>query len=68
MKQNIMKAAQKRPYEAPELLAVCVAPTQMLAGSGDPEVHTTSSKANTNYDALTKEDKNYNVWDDDWSE
>lgn len=44
------------------------APMQMLAASGDPEVHTTSSKANIEYDALVKEDKSYNVWDDDWSE
>ena len=41
---------------------------QMLAASGDPKVHTTGEKASTKYDALVKEDKSYNVWDDDWSE
>jgi len=44
------------------------APMQMLAASGDtPEVHTTSEKASTDYNALVKEDKSYNVWNDDWS-
>ena len=44
------------------------APMQMLAASGDPEVHTTSEKASTGYEVLVKENKSYNVWDDDWSE
>ena len=63
-----MKAAQKRPYEAPALTCIYTTPMQMLAASGDPEVHTTSSKVDTNYGALTKDDKSYDVWDDDWSE
>jgi len=46
------------------------APMQMLATSGDPEVHTTSSKASTEHEALVKGSSrsNYSVWDDDWNE
>ena len=44
------------------------APMQMLVASGDPEVHTTGEKASTDYNALVKENKSYNVWNDDWSE
>ena len=44
------------------------APMQMLAASGDPEVHTTTEKASTSHEALVKEDKSYSIWDDDWSE
>lgn len=32
-----------------------------------PEVHTTSEKASNSYDTLTKENRNYNVRNDDWS-
>jgi len=65
-----MQAAQKRPYETPALLTIRVAPTQMLAVSGDPKVQTTSEKASTDYDALVKGSSrsDYSVWDDDWSE
>ena len=63
-----MKIIQKKPYEAPALAIVRTAPMQMLAASGDPEVHTTSDKASTGCEALVKEEKSYNVWDDDWSE
>ena len=65
---NNLFAADKRPYVAPAMLELHIISTQMLAASGDPEVHTTSEKASTDYDALVKEDKSYNVWDDDWSE
>ena len=43
------------------------APMQMLAASGDPEVHTTTEKASTSHEALTK-GNSYRIWDDDWSE
>ena len=63
-----MKSYQKKAYQEPCMTVLRTAPMQMLAASGDPEVHTTGEKASTNYDALVKEDKSYNVWDDDWSE
>jgi len=68
MKQVHPTDAIKRPYSTPTLYTHCVAPMQMLAISGDPEVHTTSDPADTDYDALTKENRSDNVWDDDWSE
>lgn len=64
-----MKSYQKKAYQEPCMTVLRTAPMQMLAASGDaPEVHTTSSKASMEYDALVKEDKSYNFWDDDWSE
>ena len=64
-----MKIEQKRPYNEPCLTVLRTAPIMVLAASGDtPEVHTTSEKASTDYNALVKEDKSYNVWNDDWSE
>ena len=62
-----MKIIQKKPYEAPALTIVRTAPMQVLAASGDPEVHTTNEKASTSHEALTK-GNDYNVWDDDWNE
>ena len=44
-----------------------ITPMQMLAGS-DPDVYTTSEKANKNYDALVKGDRYQDDWDDDWDE
>lgn len=65
---NNLFAAGKRPYVAPAMLERHITSTKMLAASGDPVVHTTSSKASTDYDVLVKEDKSYNVWNDDWSQ
>ena len=48
-------------------MVVGTAPILMLAASGDPEVHTTSEKASTDYDPLVKENRHHNLWDDDWS-
>ena len=62
-----MKTIQKKVYNEPCMTVLRTAPMQMLAGS-DPQVQKTSAKASTNYDALVKEDKSYNVWNDDWSE
>jgi len=64
MKQILQLAAQKRPYVTPVLLEVPLTTTQMLAGSGDPDVHTTSEKASTEYEVLTKE--SHNIWNDEW--
>ena len=59
-----MKTIQKRPYEAPSMFILCLAPARMLANSdGAPDVYTTSEKASTDYDALVKEN---NIWGDDW--
>ena len=67
MKQDIMKAVQKRPYEAPSLFIICLAPARMLANSGDdPKVYTTSEKASTDYDALVKGQNSTGIWDDEW--
>lgn len=63
MKQFCRTAAQKRPYLAPELLCVHVTSAKMLSTSG-PEVYTTSEKASTEYEALTKEHQS--VWDVEW--
>ena len=63
-----MKSYQKKAYQEPCMMVLHTAPMQMLAGSGDPEVHTTSDKASTGCEALVKEETSYNVWDDDWSE
>lgn len=62
-----MKIIQKKPYEAPAQTIVRTASMQMLAVSGEPEVHTTTEKVSTEHEALTK-GNNYSVWDDDWSE
>lgn len=50
-----MNIEQKKPYNEPRLTVVRTAPTQMLAVSGDPELRKTSDKADTNCDALSKE-------------
>ena len=62
-----MKRYQKKAYQEPCMTVLRTAPMQMLAGS-DPQVQRTSAKASTEHEALVKEDKSYNVWDDDWSE
>lgn len=51
-----MNIEQKKPYNEPCLTVLRTAPMQMLAVSGDPELRKTSDKADTNYDALTKEE------------
>ena len=63
-----MKSYQKKAYQEPCMTVLRTAPMQMLAASGDPEVHTTTEKASTSHEALVKEDKSYSIWDDDWSE
>lgn len=63
MKKILQPAAQKRPYLAPELLCVHVTSAKMLSTSG-PEVYTTSEKASTDYDALSRERQS--VWDEEW--
>ena len=50
-----MNIEQKKPYNEPCLTVLRTAPMQMLAVSGDPELRKTSDKADTNYDALSKE-------------
>ena len=65
MKKDIQTAAQKRPYMMPQMLSVVISHTQMLAASGDPEVHTSSDKASTDYQALTKESSS-SIWDNEW--
>jgi hypothetical protein len=62
-----MKTIQKKAYQEPCMTVLRTAPIQMLAGS-DPQVHTTTNKVSTDYDALVKEDKSGNFWYDDWSE
>ena len=62
-----MKSNQKKAYQEPCMTVLRTAPIQMLAASGDPEVHTTSDKASTSHEALTKVNS-YSIWDDDWSE
>ncbi len=65
MKKVYQTAAIKRPYLSPQLLAIALSSFEMLAASGDaPEVHTTTDKASTEHEALTKESKN--IWDEDW--
>ena len=66
MKKDLLKAARKQPYTTPALLKFCIEPSQMLAASGDPQVHTTNEKASTDHEALSKENQGYDVWDDDW--
>ena len=63
---NNLFAAEKRPYVAPAMLEWDITSTEMLAVSGVPEVHTTSSKASTDCDALVKEDKSDNAFDFSW--
>ena len=65
MNKHIQTAAQKRPYMMPQMLSVVISHTQMLAASGDPEVHTSSDKASTDYQALTKESSS-SIWDNEW--
>ena len=65
MKKDIQTAAQKRPYMMPQMLSVVISHTQMLAASGDPEVHTSRDKASTDYQALTKESSS-SIWDNEW--
>jgi hypothetical protein len=65
MKKDIQTAAQKRPYMMPQMLSVVISHTQMLAASGDPEVHTSNDKASTDYQALTKESSS-SIWDNEW--
>lgn len=50
-----MTFEQKKPYNEPCLTVLRTAPMQMLAVSGDPELRKTSDKADTNCDALSKE-------------
>ena len=65
MKKDIQTAAQKRPYMMPQMLSVVISHTQMLAASGDPLVRTSSDKASTDYQALTKEGSS-DIWDNEW--
>ena len=65
MNKHIQTAAQKRPYMSPQLLTLVISHTQMLAASGDPLVRTSSDKASTDYEALTKE-SSPGIWDDEW--
>ena len=65
MKKDIQTAAQKRPYMSPQLLTLVISHTQMLAASGDPLVRTSSDKASTDYQALTKEGSS-DIWDNEW--
>ena len=65
MNKHIQTAAQKRPYMMPQMLSVVISHTQMLAASGDPVVHTSSDKASTDYQALTKESSS-SIWDNEW--
>lgn len=62
-----MKTIQKKAYNEPCLTVLRTAPIMMLAGS-DPQVHTSSQKASTDYAPLVKKGDDYNVWDEDWSE
>ena len=62
-----MKSYQKKAYQEPCMTVLRTAPMQMLAASGDPEVHTTTEKVSTSHEALTK-GNSYSIWDDDWSE
>ena len=57
-----MTFEQKEPYNEPCLTVLRTAPMQMLAVSGDPKLRKTSDKADTNYDALSKE----NNFDFEW--
>lgn len=66
MKKDIQTAAQKRPYTTPQQLMLVISHTQMLAASDViPAVRTSSDKASTSHEALTKE-SSPNVWDADW--
>ena len=66
MKKDIQTAAQKRPYMMPQMLSVVISHIEMLAASNDaPEVHTSSDKASTGYEALTKEHSS-SIWDNEW--
>ena len=65
MNKHIQTAAQKRPYMSPQLLTLVISHTQMLAASGDLLVRTSSDKASTDYEALTKE-SSPDIWDDEW--
>ena len=50
---------QKQKYIAPGVQTITIEPAQVIAGSA-PELHTTGSKVDINYDALSKErDDNY---------
>ena len=63
-----MTFEQKKPYNEPCLTVLRTATMQMLAASGDPIIRTTSEKVDASGEALSKENKSYDVWDDDWSE
>lgn len=63
MKKVYLTAALKRPYMIPQMLVVALSSTGMLAES-TPEVHTSSEKASTETEALTRESKN--IWDEKW--
>lgn len=51
----------KKPYIEPRLMVQHIASVQMIAGSGDFSLYKTDSKANTDYDALVRE--NNGSWD-----
>lgn len=65
MEKDIMNVRRKHPYDVPTLMVVSIASAKLFAASGDPEVHTSTEKASTDYDALVK-DKSTNVWDEEW--
>ena len=68
MEKEFLTAAGRRPYKMPALLTLHIHPTLMLAASGDPQVGKTSEKASKDAEILVKDDNDYNVWDDDWSD
>ena len=51
--------------DAPAIIVVSIASANLFAVSEDPEVHTSTQKASTDYDALVK-DQSTNVWDEEW--
>ena len=65
MNKHIQTAAQRRPYTTPRLLTLVISHTRMLAASDNPVVHTSSDKASTDYEALTKESSS-SIWDNEW--
>lgn len=63
MKKVYLTTALKRPYMMPQMHVVALSSTGMLAQS-TPKVYTSSEKASTEKDALTKESNS--IWDESW--
>ena len=55
----------KRTYRQPTMRVVSIKHTRIICGSGDWGV---IGPGQPNQPAGVKEQTNYNVWDDDWSE